>query len=322
VKETILSIASPFGDTVTLHKNSWVGGKSPDSILSIVCGMHGDQVNGLYINSLLTRFLDAVVAGQEPDFKLTGNVQIFPVVNIHAVQSGDRLWSFDDLDLDLAFPGNDKGEPGEQFARALYTHTADSTHAILLKTAHHHYEDAPHVQLLSPDRPTKKMAQSLGLDMVQELSQTPTFKLSLFSHWLESSISSLILSAGKPRSLDKPLGDSLLEGLVDLMVHTGVLSTVREKKEATQLQIYPPAGQHQIISSHAGLFIPEVSVGSFLKQGQKLGELRDIYSGETLEEYSAPKDGYLVTLRHYPVIFEKESVATLLTDKKQGFWPF
>jgi len=106
------------------------------------------------------------------------------------------------------------------------------------------------------------------------------------------------------------------------MVHVGVLSTTREKRKTTELQIYPTAGQHSVVSSHAGLFIPEVAVGSFLKQGQKLGEMREIYSGETLEEYSAPKDGYLVTLRHYPVMFEKESVATLLTDKKQGFWPF
>jgi predicted deacylase len=106
------------------------------------------------------------------------------------------------------------------------------------------------------------------------------------------------------------------------MVHTGVLSTTRKNNVKTQLQVYPPAGQCQVISSQAGLFIPEVPVGSFLKQGQKLGELRGIYSGETLEEYSAPKDGYLVTLRQYPVIYEKESIATLLTEKKPGFWPF
>lgn len=322
MKETLLSISSPFGGPVTLYKNSWEGSKSPDSILSIVSGMHGDQVNGLYINSLLTRFLNAVVAGHEPDFKLKGTVQIFPVVNIHAVQSGDRLWSFDDLDLDLAFPGNDKGEVAEQIARALFTHTADSTHGIILKTGHHHYEDAPHVQMFDPDRLTKKMAQSLGLEVVQELSKRPTLQLSLFYHWLENSTASVILSAGKPRALDRSLGDSLLEGLVDLMVHTGVLSTIKKKKEKTQLQIFSEDGQYSVVSSHAGMFIPEVEVGSFLKQGQKLGELREIYSGETLEEYSAPKDGYLVTLRQYPVIFEKEPVATLLTDKKQGFWPF
>ncbi|GJL77258.1 MAG: hypothetical protein NPINA01_02470 [Nitrospinaceae bacterium] len=322
MKETLLSISSPFGGTVSLCKNSWESGASPDSILSIVSGMHGDQVNGLYINSLLTRFLDGVAANKEPGFKLTGRVQIFPVVNIHAVQSGERLWSFDDLDLDLAFPGNEKGEVAEQITRSLFTHTADSTHAIVLKTAHHHYDDAPHIQLYDPDRPTKRMAECLGLEVVQELSQTPTFKVSLFSHWLENNVHALILSAGKPGALDRALGDSLFGGLVELMIHTGVLSFTQKKKDKTELQIYPVNGQHRIVSSHAGMFIPEVSVGSFLKQGQKLGELREIYSGETLEEYCSPKDGYLVTLRHYPVMFEKEPVATLLTDKKQGFWPF
>jgi uncharacterized protein len=320
MKETLLSLASPFGGALTLGKNSWTADKS--STLSIVSGMHGDHVNGLYINSLLTRFLDAVVAEQEPDFKLTGRVQIFPVVNAPAVQSGDRLWPFDDLDLDLAFPGNDKGEIAERIARSLYEHTADSTHAILLKSAHPHYEDAPHVQWIDPDRPTKKMAQSLRIETIRELSPSPTFKLSLYSHWRDHSIPSLILSAGKPGALDRPSGDALLDGLTDLMVHTGVLFTTRKKQEKTQLQIYPPTGQHRVVSAQAGLFVPEVAVGSFLTEGQKLGETRGVYSGKTLEEYSAPRDGYLVTLRHYPVVYEKETIATLLTDRKQGFWPF
>jgi len=211
MKQNLLSIASPFGGAVTLCKNSWEGEKSPDNVLSIVSGMHGDQMNGLYIHSRLTRFLDAIVAGHEPDFQLEGRVQLFPVVNVHAVQSGSRLWSFDNLDFDLAFPGNDNGEVAEQIARSLYTHTADSTHAILLKTAQAHYEDAPHVQCVDPDRPAKKMAQSLGLEMVQELSPAPAFKLSLFYHWLENSIPSLILSAGKPGALDRPSGDFLLK---------------------------------------------------------------------------------------------------------------
>ena len=322
MKEEILSLPSPFGGAAKLYKNTWEENKSPDSVLSIVSGMHGDQINGLYINSILTRFLDDVVAGQEPNFKLTGRVQLFPVVNIHALQAGERLWPYDDLDLDLAFPGNDRGEVAEQIARALFTHTADSTHALLLKSAPPHYEDAVHVRWVDPDRHTKKMAQSLGLEVVQEFSKMGNFKLGLYHHWLENSIPSLVLSAGKPRVLNKPLCDSLLDGLVDLMVHSGVLSTTDSKKIKVDLQIYPVSGQQHILSTQAGLFVPEVEVGCFLKQGQKLGELREIYSGETLEEYSAPKDGYLVTLRQYPVIYEKESVATLLTEKKQGFWPF
>ena len=322
MKETLLSIPSPFGPAVTLYKNWWEGSKSPDDVLSIVSGLHGDQVNGLYLNSLLTRFLDRVVEGLEADFKFKGRVQIFPVVNIQAAQSGSRVWSFDDLDFDLAFPGNDKGETAERIARAIVTHTSDSTHGVILKTANHLYEDAPHIQLADPDRPTKKMAQNLGLSVVRKLPDSTTFQLSLFGHWRENDIPSLIISAGEPRTLDRSLCDSLFTGLVDLMVHTGVLTTSGNKKQVAKLQIYPANAEHNIISSHAGLFVGEVKVGSFLRQGQKIGEMRSIDTGETLEEYAAPVDGHLITLRNYPVTFEKESIATLLSNKKQGFWPF
>jgi predicted deacylase len=322
MKEVLLSIPSPFGPPITLYKNSWEGNKSPDNILSIVSGLHGDQVNGIYINSLLTRFLDRVVEGSEPDYNLKGKVQIFPVVNILAAQSGSRVWSFDDLDIDLAFPGNDKGEVTERIARAIFTHTSDSTHAVILKTADHLYEDAAHIQMVDPDRPTKKMAESLGLDIARKLPESTTFQLSLFGHWRENDIPCLMVSAGKSQTLDKSLCDSLFTDLVDMMAHIGVLSTDKTKKEITKLQIHPANAEQIIISSHAGLFVAEVAVGSFLQKGQKLGEMKCVETGETLEKYAAPVDGYLVTLRHYPLTFEKESIATVLIDKKPGFWPF
>ena len=322
MRETILSIASPLGPAVTLCKNSWQASGSPDATLSIVSGMHGDQLNGLYLNSRLIRFLNDVAEGREADFKLKGKVQVFPVVNIHAVRSATRLWSFDDLDLDLAFPGNEKGEVAEQIAQCILTHTVDSTHGVILKTGDHLYEDAPHAQLLQADRATRKMAQSLGLNIARELAKSPTSQLNLLYHWGETGISSLMLSIGRPQTLDRVLCDSVFEGLLNLLVHTEVLSATRGKNAKTDLHLFRSNGNYSILSEQAGLFIPEVEAGNFLKQGQKLGELRDIYSGETLEEYTVPKDGYLVTLRQHPVVYEKEPVAILLTEKKSGFWPF
>ena len=322
VKETLLSIPSPFGPSITLYKNCWEGGDSPDTVLSIVSGLHGDQMNGIYINSLLTRFMDRVTEGQEPDYKLKGKVQIFPVVNVHAAQSGSRVWSFDDLDIDLAFPGNDKGEATEKIASAIFTHTSDSTHGAILKTGDPLYEDAAHIQLLDPDRLTKKMAESLGLNTARRLPESTTFQLSLFGLWRENDIPSLMISAGKPQSLDRSMCDSIFTGLVGLMTHIGVLSTSKPKKDVPKLSIYQDNQQHPIFSSQAGLFVAFVPVGRFLKKGQKLGEMRSIATGKTLEEYSASQDGYLVSLRHYPMTFEKELVAILLSDKKPGFWPF
>ena len=63
------------------------------------------------------------------------------------------------------------------------------------------------------------------------------------------------------------------------------------------------------------MFLKEVKVGSHLKKGQKIGEVRDIYSGKRLEELTAPVEGLLITLRQYPIVYEKEPIAVLLSGK-------
>ena len=63
MKEKILTLPSPFGGNLDIYKNVW--GKSVEP-LSIVSGLQGDHLNGLFLNSHLTQFLDSVVEGIDP----------------------------------------------------------------------------------------------------------------------------------------------------------------------------------------------------------------------------------------------------------------
>ena len=122
MKEKILTLPTPYGGNLELYKNVW--GK-PGECLSIVSGLQGDHLNGLFLNSQLTQFLDRICEGLDPHYTLTGQVQTFPVVNINAMQSGTRLWPLDGMDMDLAFPGNSQGETTEAIASIIpvsYTH--------------------------------------------------------------------------------------------------------------------------------------------------------------------------------------------------------
>ena len=65
-----------------------------------------------------------------------------------------------------------------------------------------------------------------------------------------------------------------------------------------------------------------VQSGSKIKKGQKIGEIVDMYSGAVLESPLAPSDGYLVTLRDHPVVYQKEVLAVLLRKQKFSLWPF
>ena len=322
--EKILSLPSPVGDANHLCKITFSADATEEETLSIVSGLHGDQLTSLYINSCLIRFLEAIVLGKNSDFQLKAKVQIFPVVNVNALESGSRLWPYDGLDMDLAFPGNDRGEGSEKIARALLSHTADSTLALLIKTASAHYQDAPHIQCFRPDRALKKMARALGLAKAKELEETSRLKLQLFYQWVMSKIPALIISAGTAGEINTHYADQVVKGIINLMVQSGILSahSKGEAETTAPVNFFKSRQEQKIRNQLPGLFIARVKVGDNLKEGQKIGEVQDIFSGEIVEEIVAKQAGVLLTLRRHPLIYENELIAGLAPEGKTGIWPF
>jgi uncharacterized protein len=322
MKEKVLSIPTPFGAPLDLYKNSW--GKVEHEALAIVSGLQGDHLNGIYLNARLSQFLDSVVEGIDPNYTLQGQVISFPVANLNAIQSGSKLWPQDGMDMDLAFPGNPQGETSEALASAILTHTADAYWGFILQSAPPHYEDAPHIQTVKYDSRIKKLARDLQIETVRKRHESA--KVSLFQHWHSRGIVAATLSSGSPRTLNLPQCEILFQGILNFMVAEKILKDRRKLKseETTKPQLYEVNDEVPVFATTAGMFLKEVKVGTTVKAGQKIGEIRDLYSGKRQEELMAPADGFLVTLRQYPIVYEKEPIATILTQKKswREFLPF
>ena len=314
MKEKVLTIPTPFGAPLTLYKNTW--GKSGNETLAIVSGLHGDHLNGMVLSSRLSQFLDNVVEGSDPNYTLKGQVISFPVVNLNAIQSGSRLWPYDGMDMGLAFPGNPQGETSEILASAVLQHTADSYWGIILQSALPHYEDAPHIQTLKLDGRIKKLCRDLKIETVRKLNESP--KVNLYSQWHSRDMVTVTLSSGSPRTVNLPQCETLFQGIVNFMVAEKILKDKRKIKPTKNFppRFYQPEDEVAVLAPTAGMFLKEVKVGIPIQQGQTIGEIRDLYSGKRLEEITAPSDGFLLTLRQYPIVYEKESLATILTAKK------
>ena len=321
MKETILSIPSPFGPPTDLLKFSWEGTRSKETV-SVVAGIHGNHLNGIYLCSKLIRFLNSVEAGNETDYRLNGRIKIIPAINLPAIQEGKRFWSFDNLDMDLAFSGNEQGEITEKTASAVHQHTEDSQYGIILHNGDDHYEDAPHLICLNPDALTKDFARSLGPQNAREPENSSTFRLCLYNQWLERKITSVILVAGKPNYLDKSLCESLFPGLINSLLWTGALVHNRKKPKKYSVRFNCRDNEQFVTAGSGGFFLPLVQPGSEVKKGQKIGEIVDLYSGTTHESPLAQSSGYVITLRNYPVVYQKEILAVLLGKQKFRFWPF
>ena len=280
MKEKVLSIPTPFGAPLDLYKNTW--GKTGDT-LSIVSGLQGDHLNGMYLNSRLSQFLDSVVEGIDPNYTLKGRVVSFPVANLNAIQSGSKLWPYDGLDMDLAFPGNPQGETTEALASAIYTHTADSYWGFILQSAPPHYEDAPHLLTLKVDGRIKNLCRDLQIETARKINESTKANLLYHLHVLD--IAAVTLSAGSPRTLNRPQCETLFQGIVNFMVAERILHDKRKSKpeENTKPQFYEATDEVNVLATTAGMFLKEVKVGTTVQKGQQIGEIRDIYSGKRLE---------------------------------------
>lgn len=320
MKETILSASSPLGLPVTLYKNSWKGGSLGETLV-VAGGLHGNDLNGFYITALLTRFLQFIEAGIENHYCLKGKVEIFPVVNTQAAQAGSRIWSFDALDMDLIFPGNENGEIGERLSNTILEQTTDTTLGIILSTPASHYEDYPHFKMYDPDRRLKKTARSLGLEVARIISDLP--KTHLLCHWVENDIPSITISGGKANNLDKKYCEKVFTGIVNMMLAKKLLTHSYKTPELSKTSLYTSKNETVLVATQAGLFVPEARTGDLLKPWQKIGAILDIYTGEILEEIISSTEGFLVTLRDYPLVYERETIAILLTKKEsRKFWLF
>lgn len=321
MKQEILHIPTPFGEPLVLYKNRW--GPLDGEGLSIVSGLQGDRLNGMMVASRLSRFLNDIEAGRETGYRIRGNIQIFPIVNYKAWETGNPVWNFDSQDVDLTFPGMEVGELTETICNTVIRHTAESDYGIVVQSAEKHYEDAPHVQLIEPNRKRRNLARSLGLAVGREVAENPALVLNLAKRWDLMGLHPFILSAGKPQTYQPQYCDLLVDGIVNFMRSQGLLTPTREKGSQQEMAFFDAEHECPVLTREAGLFYSEIAVGTAVDKGQKLGEVRDLYEGGLLEEVPAPEKGFVVTLREYPMVHEQECVAVVLRENhRRGFWPF
>ena len=57
----------------------------------------------------------------------------------------------------------------------------------------------------------------------------------------------------------------------------------------------------------AGMFIPEITNGSYISKGQVLGRVSDTYALKT-KKIKAPFDGYIFCINHHAVVNQGEAL--------------
>ncbi len=271
---------------------------------ALVGGLHGDEINGIFILSRLADFLKGVEAEKYPDLQLLKRVLIIPAVNLLGVNLRTRVWPFDKSDLNRMFPGSTIGETTQRIAYSLLEATKRAELRIDIHTAGADFEELPQVRLYGPSEEERQSARLFGLSAIMERSVSPVFTTTLMSAWKVWPGQSFLLRVGQAGTLQLEHCQRVFRALVSFLGRSGVLAGVRIAEEDEESLLFTKENVCRVYAEKAGTFVSDRQVGRWVRKGQELGYIYDSFSGNVIKRVEAPECGLLTGIRRHPLLFE------------------
>lgn len=310
----IFSSALPVGEKLSIKRTRFQPETKKEDLkrISIVSGIHGDELEGQLVIFLLADWLKNNAS------KINGIVDIYPAVNSLGVDTITRGFPLYEVDLNRTFPGG-KNEflPG-QVVHALAKDVKGSNIAIDIHSSNIFLREIPQIRINKEfSKTTLPLAKELNCDFIW-IHDAVTVLESTFSHTMNSmGTHTLVVEMGVGMRLTKEYGTQLLNGILNLMKKEGIIlcNEEFENRESFSSEI---GEVFYLNAPRSGLFIPALDHCAIIKKGDKIGEIVDPLTAEVRAQLIAPNQGILFTLREYPVVYEGSLIARIFgeTDEK------
>lgn len=302
-----LNIQLPVGENFMIRKNRYFCEKTDiqeQKRVSIVSGIHGDELEGQYVCFLLCDWLN-----NNKD-KIKGIIDIYPALNSLGIDSITRSIPFYNVDLNRVFPGRKEDFLPAQIADAIVEEISGSSIAIDIHSSNIFLREIPQVRMSSAySKELLPLAKSLGIDFVW-IHDAVTVLEATFAHSLNSrGTKTLVVEMGVGMRVTQEYCINLVDGIKNMLAKEGFLEL--SPKELKQPIISDHGEVYYINANSAGLFIPSLEHCDNVKKNEAIGKIVSPISGKTEEIIYSPADGILFTLREYPIVYEGSLIARI-----------
>jgi hypothetical protein len=308
--EEVLTIELPVGENFRIQRCRYLPqkGKSTKRI-SIVSGIHGDELEGQYVCFLLGHWL------REHPQAIKGTIDIYPAINSLGIDSITRSVPFYDVDLNRTFPGSKNDFLPAQIADGVVDVMRGSDFAIDIHSSNVFLREIPQVRIAkSQEKVLVPLANLLNIDFVW-VHDAVTVLESTFAHAMNTiGTKTLVVEMGVGMRLGKAYGQILLEGLLNLMAYEGILDI---EPLPVRFPIQSHVGEVAYLNAACpGLFVPVIDHCQVIEKGSVVGHIVNALSGEVLDVVIAPIAGILFTIRAYPIVYEGSLLGRIFGEKQ------
>ncbi|GHV13423.1 hypothetical protein AGMMS49938_07970 [Fibrobacterales bacterium] len=329
--KTVVSVALPVGEHLKIRKNV-IQGNHTGKRLCVVTGTHGDELEGQFVCYELARRLNE---GLE---HLHGSVEIYPALNPLGIDSIERGFPGFDLDMNRIFPGVQNGHLAENTAYEIVQDLLNADMVLDIHSSNIFLKEVMQVRVSDITAETLvPYAKLLNTDFIW-IHDAATVLESTLAHSLNiNGTKTLVVEMGIGMRITREYGERLVQGIFNLMQSMEMWSGENDSNIANSEELNKtlsnktrnssePTIANSILSTNgevhfmnadaSGIIIPSALHSSFVVEGERLCQIVDPFEGKVLQDILSPVDGFLFTLRTYPIVYEGSLIARIYEEKK------
>jgi uncharacterized protein len=314
----LVSMTTPLGGAFEIPYHD-LGPKARRPRLALVGGIHGNELNSIFVVARLAAFLKETLRGRGS--RMRERVILIPGVNILGLHTLQRLWPFDKTDINRMFPGYDAGETTQRIADAVFKRTAPARQRIDIHASNLEFEEVPQVRLYGSSAKERDSARRLGLPAIVECPVNKTSASTLLNAWKSLGGQNFVIQAGCAGQLQPELCEKVYRALANYMIQTGILEGVSlledpaEPADREEPWYFPLRHTVSLVSEEAGLFVARNVLGRWVEEGDWLGTLYDGFEGRLRAQVRAPVSGMLTGLRRQAMLYQGDLLARIQSTR-------
>lgn len=310
--QTVVSAGLPVGENLMIQKKRMMGKQTegPGSFgrISIVTGIHGDELEGQYVCYELARRLE------EASEQLYGIVDLYPALNPLGMDTRHRAIPQFEMDMNRIFPGNRDGAVMERVAASVVEDLIGSDVCIDVHSSNAFNREVTQVRI-SQDFKERLLpfAKLLNTEMIW-LNATETVHESTLAHSMNMlGVPTLVVEMGLGAAINMDYGNRIVDGILNLMREMGLWKGA--VGQIRQPAVVLDSAIQFIRAQKEGIFLPSISHEARVEKGEVLGRIVDVLHTSVQEEITAPCDGMVFTLREYPMVYEGALLMRILMEQ-------
>lgn len=314
--KTVVSTALPVDERLLIQKNVISNGEGKKRIC-VVTGTHGDELEGQMVCYEVARIVKENIS------HLNGTVEIYPALNPLGIDTLQRGVPNFDLDMNRIYPGNEYGTMVEQTAFRICEDLKGADMVIDIHSSNLYLRESPQVRINVLDEEVLvPYAKHLGVDFIWIHDAATVLEATLAYSLNSTGTKCLVVEMGVGQRINHRMCSNLVSGIFNLMKEMGMWDVAVEDgeciSEPSAQKVESKIGKGDCVTflnaECSGVFLTDLRTGIDVKKGQSIGQIVNPLTGEVLSDVVSPIDGFLFTIRAYPIVYEGSLMARIYHD--------